>query len=120
MVAHDFLPDDFLEAERHAIREQWMPIAETIVHETDGRLDGFLSLIGDEVGAIFVDPVRQRSGIGRALMDAARERRSTLELDVFEANSIGRAFYDSYGFEVVGRHTDEATGCSALRLRLSR
>lgn len=120
LIAHDFLPDGFFEAERRAIGKEWMPVAETIVHETDGHVDGFLSLIGAEVGAIFVDPDRQRSGIGRALMDAARARRSTLELDVFEANTIGQAFYESYGFEVAGRHADEATGFPALRLRLAR
>ena len=96
-----------------------MPVAETIVHETEGHVDGFLSLIGDEVGALFVDPDRQRSGIGRALVDTARERRSGLVLDVFEANTGGRAFYDAYGFEAVGRHVDEATGFPVIRLRLA-
>lgn len=118
LIAHSFLPDEFFESERREIAERWLPMSETIVYEADGRVVGFLSLIGDEVGAIFVDPERQGSGIGRALMDHARGSRTSLTLNVFEANHIGRRFYDAYGFDVVGRQLNEATGYPELRLRL--
>ena len=36
-------------------------------------------------------------------MDRARESRAFLELNVLEANAIGRRFYDAYGFEFVDR-----------------
>lgn len=119
LIAHSFLSKDFLENERQQIIELWLPIAETIVYEAEGRVVGFLSLIGNEVGAIFVDPDRQGRGIGRALMDVARGARPLLELNVFEANNTGRRFYDAYGFEVVGRRLNEAAGQIELRLRLS-
>lgn len=118
VVAHSFLSDDFFEAERRQIAEQWLPMAETSVYESGERVVGFLALIGNEVGAIFVDPDHQGRGIGRALMDAARDSRPFLELDVFEANTTGRRFYDLYGFEYVDRHTHDATGQPELRLRL--
>ncbi len=98
--------------------DQWLPIAETTVYELDGRVVGFLSLIGTEVGGFFVHPDHQRRGIGRALMDDAKESRPFLELDVFAANSIGRRFYDSYGFEQVDSHIHDETGHVELRLRL--
>jgi len=120
LIAHSFLPEEFFETERRQIVEHWLPIAQTMVYETDGRVVGFLALIGNEVGAIFVDPDYQSRGIGRALMDAARVSRPCLELDVFEANVIGRSFYDVYGFEFVDRHVNEATGQPELRLRLGR
>lgn len=118
LIAHSFLPVEFLERERHQMAEQWLPMAETTVYESDGRVVGFLSLVGNEVGGIFVDPDHQGTGIGRALMDGASGSRSFLELDVFEANPIGRRFYESYGFGLVDRHIDEDTGQPALRLRL--
>lgn len=118
LIAHAFLDDAFFAGERREIAEQWLPMAETTVYETEGRVVGFVALIGTEVGAIFVDPDYQSRGIGRALMDQARESRPFLELDVFEANSIGRRFYDAYGFELVGRHLHEPTGQAELRLRL--
>lgn len=119
VIAHSFLPPEFFETERRQIAERWIPIAETTVAEVDGRVVGFLSLIGNEVGAVFVDPELQGQGVGRALMDAARATRPFLELNVLEANELGRRFYDAYGFEFVDRHVGEATGHPELRLRLT-
>jgi putative acetyltransferase len=118
LVAHPFLSAEFLAAERREIAKVWMPIAETIVYEDHGHVVGFLSLVGDEVGAIFVHPEHHGRGIGRALMDRARAARPVLELDVFEANTIGRRFYDAYGFRFVRRHVHDMTGLTQLRLRL--
>ena len=118
LIAHSFLTEEFLATERRQIAEHWLPMAKTRVYETEGRVVGFLALVGNEVGAIFVDPSFQGRGIGRALMDRARESRPFLELNVLEANAIGRRFYDAYGFEFVDRHVGEATGQPELRLRL--
>ena len=90
---------EFLVNEREHIQNLWLLEAETWVFEQDGNAVGFLSLIGDEVGAIFVYPEMQGSGIGRALMDHAVTLRGGLSLDVFEDNAVGRRFYDKYGFE---------------------
>lgn len=117
-IAYSFLADDFFTTEQNEIVERWLPIADTTVAELDGRVVGFLSLIGNEVGAFFVDPDRQGQGIGRALMDHARGSRPFLELDVFEANALGRRFYDAYGFVVQSEHEHEVTGHNQLRLRL--
>ena len=51
---------------------------------------------------VFVAPGSQRRGGGRVLMDHVRASRDYLEVEVFEANEIGRAFYDAYGFERTG------------------
>ena len=119
LIAHSFLSNEFFETERRQIAEHWLPMTETTVYETDGRVVGFLSLIGNEVGAIFVDPDYQGRRIGRALMDRARDSRPFLELSVLEENSIGRRFYDAYGFEFVDRHVGQATGQPELRLRFT-
>lgn len=118
LIAHTFLDDEFFSSERREIRERWLPIAETVVYEEEGLLIGFLSLIGNEVGAIFVDPECQGRGVGRSLMDWARQSRRVLELNVFEANSSGRSFYAAYGFEETGRSIHDVTGQPELRLRL--
>ena len=119
LIAHPFLTEEFFERERREIAERWMPAADTIVAELDGRVVGFLSLIDDEVGAIFVAPESQGAGVGRTLMDTAAEQHPVLELDVFEENAIGRRFYDTYGFETVGRHMNDELGHWELRLRLN-
>jgi putative acetyltransferase len=118
LIAHPFLTEGFLQRERVEIVERWLPTAETTVFESDGRVVGFLSLIGNEVGAIFVDPDCHGRGFGQALMDHARDRRPHLELSVFEANEIGRRFYDAYGFRIIERRIEETSGQPELRLRL--
>ena len=117
-IAHPFWTSDAFEQERSNISQEFLPIAETWVFERDGRVVGFIALLDNEVGGIFVAPTHQGQGIGRALMDHARASRDHLELDVFDANEIGRAFYDAYGFAVVGERLDEKTGLRLLRLRL--
>ncbi len=119
LVAHAFLPADFLHEERQRLRELWLPSSETTVWERGGCVVGFLSLVGNEVGGLFVDPDHHRTGVGRALMDAARWTRPHLELGVFEANALGRSFYAAYGFIEVERRTEAQTGLPELRLRLA-
>ena len=118
-VAHPFLSPEFLEAERRNIPEVYLPNAETWVWEEDGRVVGFLSLLGNEVGAVFVDPDLHRFGIGRALMDRARASRGELEVEVFERNLSGRAFYAKLGFEEMHRTVHEPSGFEVLRLQLA-
>lgn len=117
MVAYPFWTPAMFEQERRDITEKYLPVAETHVFEYSDAVVGFISLLGNEVGGIFVAPQYQGQGIGRALMDWARQSRDHLELDVFEANEIGRAFYAAYGFGVVGVRVEEATGERVLRLR---
>lgn len=116
-LAHPFLTDDFLDQERRNIPELYLPNAETWVIEQDQRVIGFIALLGNEVGAIFVDPEHQGTGAGRALMDQARALRGNLEVEVFAANAIGRRFYERYGFEPLSESIHEPTGKTLLRLQ---
>jgi putative acetyltransferase len=116
LVATPFLSSEFLAAEKARIRDVWMSAAESWVFERDGEIVGFIALVGDEVGGIFVHPDSQRMGVGRALMDHAAIRRARLVLDVFEGNRVGRGFYGRYGFEEIGRSVHEETGEVQIRL----
>jgi putative acetyltransferase len=117
-VAHPFLSRDFFEQERRNIRDLYLPNSETWVFELEGVVVGFIALIGNEVGGIFVHSEFHGQGIGRALMDHARGIREELELDVFEDNLVGRRFYEKYGFRQVGEHLHEETGFMQHRLKL--
>ena len=118
-VAHPFLSDDFQAAERQEIANVYLPITETWVWESDNRVLGFISLRGNEVGGLFVEPKFHRVGIGRALMDHARGLREELEVEVFKANLIGRAFYAKYGFVLIQEKVHDETGLDILCLRLA-
>jgi len=118
-VAHPFVSEDFLEQERKNIATVHLPNAETWVYEQNGAVIGFIALIGNEVGAIFLDPKFHGKGIGRALMDHARSLREVLELDVFKDNVIGRNFYKKYGFIEEYEHLHKESGFMQLRLKLT-
>lgn len=118
-IAHPFLSEEFLASERENIPNLYLPNAETWVFEASGQIVGFIALIGNEVGAIFVHPGHQRMGVGQRLMDKAKELREELEVEVFLKNAIGRAFYAKYGFEPIEEKVHDQTGFDLLRLRFT-
>jgi len=116
----DFLPEAVM-LDAVVARERWQAnlaegVAErraTLVYELDGRIAGYASVgpsrgedIGPGVGelmAVYVDPVAQGAGIGRALMDAAEARLREKGYDeavlwVFAANGMARDFYARRGW----------------------
>ena len=117
-VAHPFLGKDFLNTEHENVRDVYLPASETWVAVVDGRVVGFVSLLGFQVGGLFLAPAWHGRRIGKALMDKAVAERGTLELDVFAANVIGRRFYDRYGFVDADDYIHPPTGQRVLRLTL--
>jgi putative acetyltransferase len=119
LLAHPFLSKEFMDQERQNIPSVYVPQAETWVAEWDGKVVGFVALIGHEVGAIFLQPEFHGKGIGLALMDKAQSLRGDLVLEVFEENEIGRRFYDRYGFEYVGERMHEESGHKLLHMKFT-
>jgi putative acetyltransferase len=117
LIAHSFLDEAFFEQERRNIAEIYMTRAHTMVYEHEGQVVGFISLVENEVGGIFVDPARQGFGFGRKLMNYAAQLHPILELDVFEENRIGRRFYERYGFVLLKQCTNDEFGRDVLRLQ---
>jgi putative acetyltransferase len=115
-LAHPFLADSFIEKEKHNIPKLYLPNADTWVQVVNNRVVGFIALLGNEVGALFVDPSYHGKGFGKALMDKARSRHTTLELDVFKENDLGRRFYKRYGFIMQEERLHEDSGHPVLRL----
>jgi putative acetyltransferase len=116
-IAHPFLKEDFLAQERKNIPELYIPNADTWVAEADNKVVGFIALIGNEVGAIFLQPEHQGKKMGKLMMDKAQELHGDLEVEVFEKNLIGRNFYVQYGFDLIEEKVHEKTGERVLRLK---
>ena len=115
--AHPFLPPEFFADEAQKIREVYLPNAKTWVCVEGSAVVGFIAVLDDEVGGLFVHPAVWRRGAGRSLMDTVvAEAYGAVSVEVFKANRIGRAFYDSYGFKFEREHVCETTGQPVLRL----
>ena len=116
-MAHPFLDADFMGMEKRNIRDVYIPNTSTWVFEKEKLVLGFISMMGNEVGAIFVRPDYHGMGIGRRLMDFVSDFHDEMEVEVFERNNVGRAFYDKYGFEMLEELVHKETKNKLLRLR---
>ena len=106
---------EFMLAQRYppqAIRER---IAEWDVAWRDGKPIGFAhSFAADTHGAwnldkLYVHPHHQRQGVGRALLNAVRNRALAagarwMTLRVYRQNHSALAAYAQYGFRMTGEH----------------
>lgn len=118
-LAHPFMTDEFIAQERINVAEVYMPNTDTWVVDINGNIEGFIALMGNEVGAIFLQPKYHGKGVGKALMDKAQELHGDLEVEVFKENSIGLKFYSKYGFEQLEEKLHEPTGQQVLRLKFT-
>lgn len=118
-LAHNFMSDEFIAQERKNVADIYIPNTDTWVAEIDKEVKGFIALMNNEVGAIFLQPSYHGRGVGKMLMDKAKSLHGDLEVEVFKANKIGRTFYARYGFELLEEKLHEATGQPLLRLKFT-
>jgi len=118
-LAHPFLNAAFLDQEDANMRNIYLPHAETWVTEIDGSVIGFVALVGDEIAGLFLDPAFHGRRFGKAMVDKAVAEKGSLRVEVFEANTLGRRFYDAYGFKRTGEYLHEPSGQQTLRLAYS-
>ena len=108
--AHNFIPGRYWEGQLETVRAL-LPQAELYVwQDGDGAVQGFTGLSGEHIEGLFVWPPAQGRGIGKALLDRAREAHGRLTLNVYRKNERAAAFYRREGFRTVGQGLDEATG----------
>ncbi|MEQ8391526.1 MAG: GNAT family N-acetyltransferase [Thalassospira sp.] len=98
------------------MRDIYLPNAETWVLVEGEKPIGFIALIGDEIGGLFLEPSFHGRGFGKALSDHAVALHGPLRVEVFEKNLIGRRFYDRYGFVENGRYVHEDSGEKIIKM----
>jgi putative acetyltransferase len=110
--AHNFVSSEFWESQIDSMRNIYIPASETYVYEVDSEIVGFYALHESRLAAIFVAPELQGKGIGKQLLNHAKNQRATLILSVYKENQASYQFYLSQGFNVVSEQLDEHTGHS--------
>ncbi len=116
-LAHPFLNSEFVEKVKSDMRSIYIPNSETWVYENESIVVGFISMIGEEIGGLFVLQEYHSQGIGTKLVNFVSELHDKLEVEVFKKNKIGRSFYNKYGFTIIKESTHEESGENVLRLR---
>ena len=117
-LAHPFLARDFVAFVKDAMRNMYLPNAETWVIEEHGTPIGFIAMMGNEIGGLFLDPDHHGQGHGRAMVDHAVGLKGPLRVEVFKDNQVGRPFYERYGFEFVEEYLHDQSGAITFRLSM--
>lgn len=120
VLAHTFVPAKFWAGQKEAMRNTYLPAVENWVFEGEGEVQGFISLIGERVCALFVAPDRQGKGIGTALIKHAKALKGNLSLKVYRENVNALHFYEKCGFVPVSEETDVYTGFKQLLMELEK
>jgi len=116
-LAHPFLTASFVEKVKSDMTTIYIPDSETWVYEIDHSIVGFISMLDNEIGGLFVLPNNHSKGIGTKLVNFIKKKHVELEVEVFEENNIGRAFYNKYGFKKIKKYTHEESGFEVLRMK---
>ncbi len=109
LKAHEFITFQYWKNNYDAVKEM-LPQAEVYVYENDNKIQGFVGLNDEYIEGIFVSDEMQSRGIGKLLLDFAKEKRMKLHLNVYQKNIRAINFYQREDFEIRGEGLDEATG----------
>ena len=116
-AAYPFLSAEFIQKEEDQIAQVYLPLCQTWVWKDGaGSSLGFISLMGNEIGGLFVLPEFQNQGIGKALIHFIAVDFAPLLVDVFAKNQSGIRFYEKMGFFYFQEKIHEETGEMLIRM----
>ena len=119
-VGHPFLGVETLQEQLPKLRDVYIPHAQNWVAVEGDAILGFIGMVENHVGGLFVAPEAHRRGVGRLLLDHASERLGELTVEVYEQNRSACSFYRSCGFQIVGRRELDDEGRALPLLRMKR
>ncbi len=107
--AHYFIPAQYWKSNFELVKELLLR-ATVYVYEDNQKIQGFIGLNDEYVEGIFVSDELQSQGIGKILLNYAKDKRNKLHLNVYQKNTRAIFFYKREGFEIQCSTFDEATG----------
>ena len=107
--AHDFIPAQYWKSNFELVKELLLQTTVYFYEDNQG-IRGFIGLNNEYVEGVFVSEGMQSHGIGKALLNYAKDKRSKLLLNVYQKNTRAISFYQREGFEIQNSGLDEATG----------
>ncbi|GAA3613532.1 GNAT family N-acetyltransferase [Flavivirga amylovorans] len=116
-LAHPFLDSAFTQMVKKVMAETYLPNSNTWVYEEPTKVVGFISMIENEIGGLFVNPNYHSKGIGTALVNHINQFHQSLEVEVFNENKIGKPFYEKHGFKTFKEYIQEGTNQKVLRMK---
>ena len=106
---HYFISAQYWKSNFELVKELLLQ-ATVYVYEDKQEIQGFIGLSNEYIEGIFVSAEMQSQGIGKVLLNYAKDKRSKLLLNVYQKNTRAISFYQREGFEIQYSGLDEATG----------
>ncbi|MFV0314035.1 MAG: GNAT family N-acetyltransferase [Anaerotignum sp.] len=107
--AHDFVPKGYWIG-NYVLVKSMLPKSELYVYDLDGKISGFIGIESGYIAGIFVSNEAQSKGIGKKLLNKAKEEYIELSMEVYKNNEKAVCFYERENFVIIKEHTDESTG----------
>ena len=110
MKAHDFTPKEHW-TKNYAVVKEMLPQAEVYVYEDDDihQIVGLIGLTNNYIAGIFIKDSAQSNGIGKQLLNYAKQLKSKLSLNVYQKNVRAVFFYQREQFIIQSKNIDDST-----------
>lgn len=107
--AHNFIPEDYW-INNFDIVKNMLPDSEIYIYEKDSKIKAFVGIDNGYIAGIFVSEKMQSKGIGKELLEKAKELYSELTLNVYKKNVKAINFYKREHFIIKKEKIDKNTG----------
>ena len=117
--AHKFISKEYWNENYNIVKDMYIPMSKTFVYEDNDDIRGFISIINNDfIGALFVEKNYQSQGIGKSLIDYAKNLYDNLSLAVYKENEKALEFYKKMGFKIISENINEDTNCVEYIMKL--
>ncbi|WP_407371887.1 GNAT family N-acetyltransferase [Carnobacterium sp.] len=108
--AHDYINKDYWISNKEFVKSE-LPKATILAYYKEKEIVGFLGFMDNYIAGIFIQKGFRGCGIGKKLLDIAKEKSEQLTLTVYKKNRNAIGFYSAQKFkkvkEVVDTNTSE-------------
>ena len=119
IYAHKFISKEYWNENYNIVKDVYIPMSKTFVYEDNDDIRGFISIINNDfIGALFVEKNYQSQGIGKSLIDYAKNLYDNLSLAVYKENEKALEFYKNMGFKIISENINEDTNCVEYIMKL--
>lgn len=117
--AHKFISKEYWNENYNIVKDVYIPMSKTFIYEDNDDIRGFISIINNDfIGALFVEKNYQGQGIGKSLIDYAKNLYDNLSLAVYKENEKALEFYKKMGFKIISENINEDTNCVEYIMKL--
>ena len=119
IYAHKFISKEYWNENYNIVKDVYIPMSKTFIYEDNDDIRGFISIINNDfIGALFVEKNYQSQGIGKSLIDYAKNLYDNLSLAVYKENEKALEFYKKMRFKIISENINEDTNCVEYIMKL--